>query len=81
MSRDKSRKERSRQTKKKGERIDPHRQRESTRYDQPIASREFITSTLRAEPGPVDFEALADKLGLLGDDVANGGACAGAWVR
>ena len=70
MSRDKSRKERSQQTKKKGERIDPHRQRESTRYDQPIASREFITSTLRAEPGPVDFEALAEKLGLLGDDVA-----------
>ena len=70
MSTDNSRKKRSHKTKKKGERIDPHRQRESARYDQPIASREFITETLRAEPGPVDFEALAEKLALIGDDVA-----------
>ena len=49
---------------------DPHRAREGARYEQPIASREFITSTLRAESGPVDFEALADILELTGDDVA-----------
>ncbi len=69
MSKDNTRNKRS-QKKKKGERIDPHRQRESARYDQPIASREFIISTLRAEPGPVDFEALAQKLDLPGDEVA-----------
>ena len=53
-----------------GERIDPHRQREKARYEQPIASREFILSSLREEPGPVDFEALADKLQLRGDATA-----------
>ena len=47
---------------------DPHRNRESAKYDKPIASREFITSTLRAESGPVDFEALAAKLNLLGNE-------------
>ena len=53
-----------------GERLDPHRQRERARYEQPIASREFILSSLREEPGPVDFEALADKLQLRGDATA-----------
>ena len=53
-----------------GERLDPHRQREKARYEQPIASREFILSSLREEPGPVDFEALADKLELRGDATA-----------
>ena len=53
-----------------GERLDPHRQRERARYEQPIASREFILSSLREEPGPVDFEALAEKLQLRGDATA-----------
>ena len=57
-------------SKSDGERLDPHRQRERARYEQPIASREFILSSLREEPGPVDFEALADKLELRGDATA-----------
>lgn len=47
---------------------DPHRSREKAKYDQPIASREFITSILLAEKGPMDFDALAEKLGFLSDE-------------
>jgi len=68
MSKEKNHKQHPRQDKKQGERIDPYRQRESVKYERPIASREFITSTLREEPGPVDFEALAEKLELLGNE-------------
>jgi len=50
--------------------VDPHRQREQSRYERPIASREFILSTLRAVPGPVDLEALGNHLQLDGDEVA-----------
>ena len=46
---------------------DPHQARESAKYDQPIASREFILSLLTTEKVPMDFEALADKLGFAGD--------------
>lgn len=49
---------------------DPHRQREGAKYEKPIASREFITTVLLAEKGPMDFEALAQKLELLDDDNA-----------
>jgi ribonuclease R len=43
---------------------DPFGTREQAKYEQPIASREFITSVLLAEKGPMDLEALAEKLGL-----------------
>ena len=43
---------------------DPFSNREQAKYDQPIASREFITSVLLAEKGPMHLEALAEKLGL-----------------
>ncbi|MFK8079080.1 MAG: ribonuclease R [Granulosicoccus sp.] len=83
MSKQKSRHKRPDKGAKKGERIDPHRQRESEKYDQPIASREFITSTLRDEPGPVDFEALAEKLGLIGNEAGMEGLRrrVGAMIR
>ncbi|MFK7997835.1 MAG: ribonuclease R [Granulosicoccus sp.] len=83
MSNDKTPKKRPRKGQKKGERIDPHRQRESAKYEKPIASREFITSTLRDEPGPVDFEALAEKLNLLGNDAGMEGLRrrVGAMIR
>lgn len=68
MSKKKSGHKRNRAKESHGERIDPHRQRESAKYDKPIASREFITSTLREAAGPVDFEALAEKLDLIDDD-------------
>jgi len=48
-------------------RMDPHRDRESTRYESPIASREHILDVLRDEKGPMDFEALAEILGLVGN--------------
>ncbi|MFK7858027.1 MAG: ribonuclease R, partial [Granulosicoccus sp.] len=70
MSKDKPRQKRPRHGANKGERIDPYRHRESAKYEQPIASREFIISTLREESGPVDFEALAEKLQLVGDEAA-----------
>ncbi len=46
---------------------DPHRSREQSRYDSPIASREYITTVLKAEKGPIDYETLAEKLSLTGD--------------
>ena len=49
---------------------DPYRSREKAKYDQPIASREFITSILLAEKGPMDLDALAVKLGFQGDENA-----------
>ena len=55
---------------KKSGSADPHRDREQAKYDSPIASREFITSLLRAEKGPMDFEALAERLDLTGNDTA-----------
>ncbi|MEE9322847.1 MAG: ribonuclease R [Granulosicoccus sp.] len=48
-------------------RMDPHRDRESSRYESPIASREHILDVLRDEKGPMDFEALAELLGLTGN--------------
>ena len=50
--------------------LDPHHQREKAKYERPIASREFILSSLREEPGPVDFETLAEKLSLTHDEIA-----------
>ncbi|MDQ2701895.1 MAG: ribonuclease R [Pseudomonadota bacterium] len=43
---------------------DPQADREAQRYAQPIASREMILQVLAAHDGPMDTQALADKLGL-----------------
>ncbi len=49
-------------------RFDPHAQREAQRYEYPIASREMILQVLAAQDGPMDADALAQKLGLTADD-------------
>ena len=69
MSSNKSRKKAVTENPDDNSSVDPHRAREGARYEQPIASREFISSTLRGQSGPVDFESLADILELTGDDV------------
>lgn len=47
--------------------IDPHLAREKAKYGDPIASREYITSMLRREKAPMQFDALAEKLGITED--------------
>ncbi len=55
-------------TKARGAARDPHRAREARRYERPIASREFILETLERSAGPLELEALAERLGLTADD-------------
>jgi ribonuclease R len=43
---------------------DPQADREAQRYAQPIASREMILQVLAAQDGPMDTQALAQKLAL-----------------
>ena len=47
---------------------DPHAAREASRYEQPIASREMILAVLAASDGPMDADALAQRLGLTAPD-------------
>ncbi|MEJ7745380.1 MAG: ribonuclease R, partial [Luteimonas sp.] len=47
---------------------DPHAAREASRYEQPIASREMILQVLAANDGPMDADALAQKLALTAPD-------------
>jgi ribonuclease R len=47
---------------------DPHAAREAARYEQPIASREMILQVLTANDGPMDADALAQKLALTAPD-------------
>ncbi len=47
--------------------IDPHRQREAKKYDNPIPSREFILETLTQHAAPMAFQEVADALGLQGE--------------
>ena len=47
---------------------DPFADREAARYEQPIASRELITDTLAGHDGPMDAQALAERLGLAAPD-------------
>ena len=49
-------------------RSDPHARREAERYAEPIASREMILQVLAASDGPMDADALAQKLGLAAPD-------------
>ena len=48
--------------KNKGITTDPHAAREAEKYDHPIASREAIMSLLKAAPGPLNHDAIADAL-------------------
>ncbi|HSR65601.1 MAG TPA: ribonuclease R [Xanthomonadaceae bacterium] len=47
---------------------DPHAEREASRYEQPIASREMILAVLASSDGPMDADALAQRLGLAAPD-------------
>ena len=53
--------------KNKGITTDPHAAREAEKYDHPIASREAIMSLLKAAPGPLNHDAIADALGVDGE--------------
>ncbi len=48
----------------KARRNDPHFERESARYDNPLPSREYVQQTLEAEGKPVSFDALCDLLAI-----------------
>ncbi|MFP4280502.1 MAG: ribonuclease R [Halochromatium sp.] len=48
--------------------LDPHRQREAKKYDNPIPSREFILETLTEHAAPADFDEVASLLGLSSDE-------------
>ena len=47
---------------------DPHASREARRYEQPIASREYILQVLADAEGPLDADALAQALDLTAPD-------------
>ncbi len=47
---------------------DPFANREAEKYDNPIASREFIEELLRKSKGPMSHHALCEKLKLESDD-------------
>jgi len=47
--------------------MDPHRQREAKKYDNPIPSREFILETLTQHGAPAAFDEAAALLGLSGE--------------
>ena len=46
---------------------DPHLDREKAKYGEPIASREFILELLGKEKAPLQFDDLAERLGLQED--------------
>ncbi len=48
---------------------DPHRKRESERYENPIPSREYILSYLEKQKAPADFAAIKKGLQLKGEDI------------
>ncbi len=48
--------------------LDPHRQREAKKYDNPIPSREFILETLTEHGAPAAFDEVAALLGLTTED-------------
>ena len=50
--------------------VDPHLAREKAKYGEPIASREYILEMLRREKAPLQFNALAEKLGITEDPKA-----------
>jgi len=50
--------------------VDPHAERESSKYDNPIPSREYILEQLEAAGKPLDRKAITELLGLLDDENA-----------
>lgn len=52
----------------KRRRHDPHAQREATRYEQPIASRELILEIIAEAGSPVDRDELAGLVNIRDDD-------------
>jgi len=50
--------------------VDPHAERESSKYDNPIPSREYILEQLETAGKPLDRKAITELLGLLGDENA-----------
>jgi len=61
---------------------DPYADREASRYEQPIASRELILQTLAAADGPMSAETLAEQLKLSEPDRADAlGKRLGAMIR
>ena len=48
--------------------IDPHAKRESSKYDNPIPSREYILEQLEAAGQPLDRKTITDLLGLSDDE-------------
>ena len=50
--------------------IDPHAKRESSKYDNPIPSREYILEQLESAGQPLDRKAITDLLGLSEDENA-----------
>ncbi len=49
---------------KSGSFIDPHAKREAEKYDNPIASREFILSVIQKSPTPPTFKQLLNELNI-----------------
>lgn len=50
--------------------VDPHADRESNKYDNPIPSREYILEKLEEAGQPLDRKAITDLLGLLENEDA-----------
>lgn len=48
--------------------VDPHAKRESSKYDNPIPSREYILEQLEAAGQPLDRAAISELLGLSDDN-------------
>ncbi len=48
--------------------VDPHAKRESSKYDNPIPSREYILEQLEAAGQPLDRKTITDLLGLSEDE-------------
>ena len=52
--------------------LDPHADRESSKYENPIPSREYILQLLEKNTGPIDEAALAGLLALVGEEQHEG---------
>ncbi|MBT8122236.1 MAG: hypothetical protein KJO10_06865, partial [Gammaproteobacteria bacterium] len=53
---------------KSGHKKDPHAQREASRYDQPIASRELILDVIAEADRPLKMDELRGLLDIRGDE-------------
>ncbi|GAB1595785.1 ribonuclease R [Lysobacter claricitrinus] len=48
--------------------VDPHAQREASRYEKPIGSREMILQMLASADGPLPMDVIAERLGIDDDE-------------